>query len=115
VCYTEDGNNAMIRANYFKRDDDGLQHGFVMVMLPKEAYRFMQEFDCPSSLAVYHLTEDKIEMDKTAVIKERMRMPEISFIVDLPQSIIDFVGQSDVYKTLSESRTLELADNYVSI
>jgi hypothetical protein len=42
-------------------------------------------------------------------------MPEISFIVDLPQSIIDFVGQSDVYKTLSESRTLELADNYVSI
>lgn len=38
---------------------------------------------------------------------QRLNMREESFIVDVPDSIIEKIGISQVYKILSESKTLE--------
>jgi len=40
--------------------------------------------------------------------EERKDMPEQSFEIEVPQEIIDQIGLSEVYKILSESKTLEL-------
>jgi hypothetical protein len=39
--------------------------------------------------------------------KDRMEMPEIQFEIDVPNSVIERIGLSQIYKVLSESKTLE--------
>lgn len=38
----------------------------------------------------------------------RINLPEISFEIEVPQSVIDKIGISEAYRILSESKTLEL-------
>lgn len=40
--------------------------------------------------------------------KERLNLPEISCEIELPQQVIERIGISEVYRVLSESKTLEL-------
>lgn len=40
--------------------------------------------------------------------KERLNLPETSFIVDVPDSLIELIGIEEVTKILSKSKTLEL-------
>lgn len=61
----------------------------IKMPLPKEAFRFMSNFDNSSP-------------------EERLLMPEHSFEITVPRSIIDEIGIGQVYKILSESKTLEL-------
>lgn len=64
------------------------------IKLPKEAEDFMKAFD---------------KLEETP--SERLNLPEISFDIDVPDNIIQSIGISQVYKVLSESKTLEWAPN----
>lgn len=59
------------------------------VSLPSEAVEFIINFDC-------------------AVPADRPNLPEFSFEIDVPSEVIEKIGLQEVYKILSESRTLEL-------
>lgn len=64
-------------------------HDFAI--LPIEAQEFIDEFDESSP-------EDRLEMQP------------ISFDIDVPASVIEKIGLSEVYRILSESKTLTLAE-----
>ena len=64
--------------------------------LPPAASAFVKHFDKLSS-------------------EQRLLMDPISFEIDVPSEVIDQIGISQVYKILSESRTLELAVKYDTI
>lgn len=59
-----------------------------MIQLPEEAQIFIDEFDSNG-------------------IKERLEMEPISFEIDVPDELINEIGISQVFKILSESKTLE--------
>jgi hypothetical protein len=59
------------------------------IKLPVEATMFIDAFD--------NLTYDN-----------RIAMPELSFEVDVPPAVIEHIGISEIYRVLSESKTLEL-------
>lgn len=40
---------------------------------------------------------------------QRLLLPEFSFEIEVPQQLIDSIGIGEVYRILSESKTLELA------
>lgn len=40
---------------------------------------------------------------------ERLLLPEFSFEIEVPQQLIDSIGIGEVYRILSESKTLELS------
>lgn len=67
------------------------------IALPKRAQNFIEKFD-----------EIGCIIDVEATIKKRLAMTPISFKIKVPSKIIDQIGISEVYKILSESRTLEL-------
>jgi len=58
------------------------------VRLPNEASLFINEFDSNGPV-------------------HRQLMPPISFEIDVPDYVIDQIGIGQVYKALSESKTLE--------
>ena len=60
-----------------------------VINLPETAMNFISKFDCKSP-------EFRVQMD------------EISFEIDVPNEVIDMIGLSEVYRVLSESKTLEL-------
>lgn len=59
------------------------------INLPAEARVFIENFD-------------------SSYPEDRIKMPELSFEIDVPSEVIDEIGIGQVYKVLSESRTLEL-------
>jgi hypothetical protein len=61
------------------------------ITLPREAQDFISDFD------VYHESG-------------RNRPKPITFTIDVPSEVIDSIGIGQVYKILSESKTLELAE-----
>lgn len=63
------------------------------IELPVSAKQFIQKFD-----------------DLRGAKLLRLSMPELSFEVDLPLELIDAIGINEVYKVLSESKTLELVE-----
>jgi len=62
------------------------------VCLPKSAINFIRKFDMLSP-------------------SERVLMTPFSFEIEVPEYVISKIGISQIYKTLSESRTLELVMN----
>lgn len=54
------------------------------------------------------IANDFIDDFDRAGIAERLEMDPVSFHIYVPQRVIDKIGIGDVYKILSESRTLEL-------
>lgn len=64
------------------------------IVLPKEAEVFIGVFDS------YHDKKD---------YKGRLNLPEMSFELELSNTLIEHIGISEVYKVMSESRTLTLA------
>lgn len=71
----------------FSRTDPGYS-----IATPPEARAFIKSFD------VLRNSPDK-----------RLDLPELSFDIEVSDSIIKKIGIGEVYKVLSESRTLELA------
>jgi len=63
----------------------------IRIPIPIEATKFIREFDRLKDFP-----------------EKRMLMPEFSFEIEVPIEIIEKIGISDVYKILSESKTLEL-------
>ena len=63
--------------------------GIVQMELPGAARIFIMAFD-------------------TSCPEERVRIEPISFTIDVPYSLIDKIGIGEVYRILSESKTLEL-------
>ncbi len=61
------------------------------IILPKKATDFINAFD-----------------DKTPL--ERILMHELSFEIEVPNEVIDLIGIGQVYKVLSESKTLQLSE-----
>jgi len=64
---------------------------FAKISLPEKAIEFIEEFDLND-------------------IEYRKNMNPISFEVDVPHEVIHSIGISDIYKILSESKTLELVN-----
>lgn len=60
------------------------------IYLPNDVRKFIHLFDCSSPEA-------------------RLLLPEFSFEIEVPQQLIDSIGIGEVYRILSESKTLELA------
>jgi hypothetical protein len=46
--------------------------------------------------------------------EERLNLPELSFEIEVPDSVIQSIGISEVYRILSESKTLEMVMPKVS-
>lgn len=69
--------------------DPGLE--FRSISLPIEAQKFIEAFDNLAS-------EPKV----------RLELPELSFEIDIPNELIQKIGINQVYKILSESKSLEL-------
>lgn len=67
----------------------GIDKDIISIQLPKSASRFIREFDC-------------------ATPERRAAMEPVSFEIDVPSEVIDKIGISEVYRILSESKTLEL-------
>lgn len=63
-----------------------------IIVLPKQASKFIRDFDRKS-------------VDPTS----RLMMEPLSFEVEVPEELINEIGIGEIYKVLSESRTLELA------
>jgi hypothetical protein len=61
------------------------------IKLPKEATNFINSFDLKSE-------------------EERIEMNPISFEIDVPNEVIEEIGINEIYKILSESKTLELVN-----
>jgi hypothetical protein len=68
------------------------------IPLPEIASAFIRAFD--------FLADDP---------EARMNMAEISFEIDVPPAVIERIGISEVYRVLSESKTLELTKTFESI
>lgn len=66
------------------------------IRLPNSAGKFMCMFD---------------DMDP----EQRVKIPEQSFTIDVPDWVIDRIQIPDLYRILSESKTLELAENFETI
>lgn len=66
------------------------EEGLERISLPITAVSFISTFD-----SLYHTPAKRLEL------------PEFSFEIDVPYSILEKVGISEVYKILSESKTLE--------
>lgn len=64
---------------------------------------------------IKHKADDFIKSFDRATREERINMEEFSFEIDVLSEVIDQIGISQVYKILSESRTLELAVKYEMI
>jgi hypothetical protein len=62
------------------------------IKLPSAAEEFISTFDALSP-------------------EQRIEMPEISFEIEVPDSVIQKIGIGQVYKVLSESKTMELVMN----
>jgi len=63
--------------------------GYPEIALPVEATNFIAEFDASTP-------------------EQRSQMQPFSFDVEIPSEVIDKIGIGQVYKILSESKTLEL-------
>ncbi len=90
-------NNARIRvANTpIEFDEDGWisaewTRKCIFIDLPEKAQVFIIEFDI---------------MDPNS----RTQMPELSFDIEIPDSVLEFIPIDDVYRILSESKTMSLA------
>jgi len=59
-----------------------------VILLPKEAILFIRQFDLSTPL-------------------QRVAMNTIQFEIDVPDDLINQIGINEVYKILSESKTLE--------
>ena len=70
--------------------------------LPFEAQLFIRKFDDIRSLRQWKHFSD------ADVMATREALPEFFFEIDVPQEVIDRIGLSEVYRVLSESKTLEL-------
>lgn len=68
----------------------GLMYGHEM-KVPKKMQAFISAFD---------ILDDRPE--------KRLEMPEMSFELNIPNEVINQIGIGQIYKCLSESRTLEL-------
>ena len=68
----------------------GKEEGLGRISLPITAVTFIGTFD-----NLHHTPEKRLEL------------PELSFEIDVPYYILEQVGISEVYKILSESKTLE--------
>jgi len=64
------------------------------IALPNEADRFINKFD-------------KLKHDHL----ERLNLPEFSFEVDLPPSVVEMIGIEEAKEILKRSETLELVTN----
>lgn len=64
---------------------------FTNIRLPENVKRFVSLFD-------YYRTNPSARLD----------MESIDFEIEVPQAVIDRIGIGEVYKILSESKTLEL-------
>ena len=97
VNYNGDGDGAHITCS--NRKD-----GVIIIPLPRIAYEKMQRFD----IADFHKDDEEI-------IKFRQNMESFSFEIDIPPGLISCIGISEVYKILSESKSLEPVKKYCSI
>jgi len=91
---------ALAIRDIFSRASVGVNHfsvlsknGMVQIELPEKARKFISSFD---GLFI--------------TPQARLDLPEMSFEVDVPSELINQIGISQVYKVLSESKTLELVE-----
>lgn len=104
------GPGALIKVWLFK---PGEGVGSVLINLPREAYDFMQHFDYPFD--GISIEPSDVTLKVAGRMRYRMNLPETSFDIEVPSILIDHIGISEVYKILSESKTVVLATEFVSI
>lgn len=72
----------------------------IHIMLPDNAFTFMQLFDFPK--VSRHTDIEKIE----EIIAYRLSLAEFEFPIEVPDHYLNRIGLGEVYKILSESKTL---------
>jgi hypothetical protein len=75
-----------------------------MITLSKEVYRKMQDFDVGFTLAGLETAKEL-----------REHIQPFSFEITIPKALIDCIGDTRLYKILSESKTLCHADPFETI
>lgn len=76
----------------------------VYINLPREVFRAMLIFD--TGAAKTEIKYDALVVDENLVEARKLIKP-FEFEINIPNVLIDMIGISQVYKILSESRTLE--------
>jgi len=76
---------------FYKEDNDNHSNYISGCSLPESARVFIEKFD--------YLFNNP---------EKRLKLPEFSFEIEIPNAVIEQMNLSEVYKILSESETMEL-------